>query len=307
MARAAATAALATLLLCIITAHYGTCLSVTPPFGNSVFLSATAHNGKATYHCNDYGKWVPASIAAELVATGNSMQKVGSYFRMLTSVADGNDVGTWTLLNNDGDAAESGHLSSKVAAMGNNNSELYLQNFLAQASHHEFVGAAARLSFIVQTSTNRSALPGCGCTCTKGTTVNVTYMAHFQFWNQDVVPPASIPPSIAVNSHQEMLLEAFFAVGRVAYKARNVHNAPTWEMQGAEGLLFDVPGGGSLGSLHLQGNLYRSKYMLCLLLNRSPPASTCAKPLTPNGGPVVIDPYSLPWSRMSVTNTKGNL
>ncbi|KAI5063937.1 hypothetical protein GOP47_0020607 [Adiantum capillus-veneris] len=322
MASAAATATFYSCVVLLgIIAQYCTCLILIPPSGNSVSLSATTENGRVTYTCNSDGKWVPASVAAKLVSPRNLTQNdIGSYYRMFSTAGDqmrdldDGDVGTWSLLNDDGDAAESGHLSSQVAGklistMANDSNELYLRAFLAQASHHQFEGAAARVSYIMQTNASRSALPAYGYSCTKGLTVNVIFKADFKFWNQDFMPPASMPPSIAVNNKQEMLLEAFFAVGRVAY-AKKAHHA-TWKMQGAEGRLFDVPGGLDLGSFHLEGNLYTSEAYLCLFLKAftfSGNSSTCAKLSMPAiAGPVVVDPHSLPWSLMSVTNTRGNL
>jgi hypothetical protein len=75
----------------------------------SVFLKTRAENGWVRYECGRDGKWAAVAMSADL-RDSNTGNIVGRF-----SSQGHRDVSTWTVLNDEGDRAESGHVSSIVS------------------------------------------------------------------------------------------------------------------------------------------------------------------------------------------------
>ena len=79
----------------------------------SLFIKTRAENGYVHYRCFSNNKWVAIAMSTDLLDLHNN-NIVGKYSHVKHPLLDPRNAGTWTILNNEGDHAESGHPSSLV-------------------------------------------------------------------------------------------------------------------------------------------------------------------------------------------------
>ena len=80
----------------------------------SLFIKTRAENGYVHYRCFSNNKWVAIAMFANLLDL-HTDNIVGRYSHVKHPLLDPRNAGTWTVLNNEGDHAESGHPSSLVS------------------------------------------------------------------------------------------------------------------------------------------------------------------------------------------------
>ncbi|KAI5071507.1 hypothetical protein GOP47_0013758 [Adiantum capillus-veneris] len=241
-----------TLLLLLLLAHQREALIIsskllTPPPGNSLAIRALALDGKLTYVCEkDGGEWVLAQKRASLMDQTNHTKLIGYYTRNYAIPFSSRHMGEWTLINSEGDEAESGHLTSVVYGkmlVTKGRGQNKLRNFLAQATLHRYEGAARRVSYIAEINTKTLARPSMSKCKANNNTMTVGYTSEYAFWTQDVLPP-KVPKSLLVPSKHHNV-EAFFAQGNVRFTYD--HKMGSWRQRRVIARLHDVPGGVRLG------------------------------------------------------------
>eukprot|EP00249_Psilotum_nudum_P011500 c23212_g1_i1 orf=117-1178(+) len=271
--------------------------SLLPPVGNSILMKSKSINGVNLYECVN-GNWLLRSAFAMLVDVANPTAVVGNY-TFLYHPRVPRYVGTWTLVNSDGDAAESGSLVSIVAgkqiasfsfSRGNGT------NFLAEASMHKFAGTASSISYISGIISFRRVAPKNIC-CHNQELMKVPFHAQFHFWRQDLLPP-SVPQQLAVPSQKPV--ESFFCKGIVKY----VYSNRNWTRRNIVAKLYDVPGGVETGGYYIRQESNNAGGNYHWNVNNPNGFEIVGKVLNVSAS---IASGSLPWSLYTVTSGSGNI
>ncbi|KAI5071575.1 hypothetical protein GOP47_0013826 [Adiantum capillus-veneris] len=269
--------------------------SLTPPAGNSLAIKTKTRDGQQFYRCED-GDWLLDSAYATLVDFYDPNQVVGNY-SWAKNADDPHFSGTWYLLNNAGDHAESGDLASLVAGKefmtATSPNPRDLPDFLALASKHENGGEASLVSYISRVKTKGGVPLNDGACQYEDKLIKLPFQAEFHFWKQDLVPP-NTPPALTVVS--DRAIQGVFGQGIITY----MFNGLTWMQQGVSAELYDVPGGKIVGSYFIKPTVdYKG-------------GSSCWHFDGPNGfevvgkharNPVTVTPGCLPWSLNEITTS----
>ncbi|MCO5558055.1 hypothetical protein L7F22_011630 [Adiantum nelumboides] len=285
---------------------------LTPPPGNSLTIATIASDGKLKYVCEkDGGQWLLTKKRATLVDYTNHTKVVGFYKRNYQATLSSRHMGTWTLINSEGDQTESGHRTSlvsgkKLVTLGHKRDKLL--GFLAQASLHQFEGAAGRVSYVVEMNTNLLAsLPTSKCK-DKKSTMSIGYEAEYRFWTQDLLPP-KIPNSLLVPSRHHVV-ESFFAQGNVRFIYDQRMQA--WRQRKLLARLYDVPGSAQVGgfsyniSTSILANstqINNTRDLACISINNPNGFEVCG--ILGNMAYSSARQASLSWSLFEVTSNTG--
>lgn len=116
-----------------------------------------------------------------------------------------------------------------------------LPQVLAEASFHDTLGTAYRVSYIQRLNTS-GGHPGT-IKCKNKARVTVPFKAEFWFYTQDRLPP-KVPAAIQVPASDRQVVEGLFATGKIAYS----YNGSRWQQKNVQGKLYSVPGGDELGN-----------------------------------------------------------
>eukprot|EP00250_Pteridium_aquilinum_P006355 c16297_g1_i1 orf=329-1366(-) len=269
--------------------------NLSPPAGNSLAIKTKSLNAEQFYRCVD-GDWLLEASYATLVDFYDPIQVVGNYSWAKTSSVP-RYAGTWYLLNNAGDHAESGDYGSLVAGKefmtARPASQRDLPDFLSIASSHENGGAASLVSYIARVKT-KGGIPLDNGDCQwEDKVIRLPYDAEFHFWKQDLVPP-NAPAALTILS--DRAIQGVFGQGIVTYAFSGL----SWTQKGIAAQLYDVPGGKKVGSFFIRETAdYKG-------------GSSCWHFDDPNGfevvgkhacDPIQVTPGCLPWSLNEITTS----
>eukprot|EP00249_Psilotum_nudum_P034250 c5301_g1_i1 orf=412-1470(-) len=289
--------ALIILLICCESIDASYTSSLTPPPGNSIQMKTTVVNGSHFYRCAD-GDWLLESAHATLVDSSNLRSVVGN-FSFAYQRYHPRYVGTWALINSQGDFAESGAASSLVAGMQIASFSLCkgnLSEYLAEASMHKSTGAASLISYIARYNTSGGAAPTNGY-CEDQTLIRIPFHANFFFWKQDTVP-SNVPSQLAVPSQQRPI-EGFFTKGAVEY----IFNGTNWIQKGIMAKMYDIPGGTQVGRFFVRSEADKLGGTYCWEISNPYGFQIVGKNAC---NPMSVTSGSLPWSLHAITSSSGN-
>lgn len=287
-------------------------VSLTPPSGNSIALKAVALDGKLEYICERAGgEWSFRRKSATLKDQTNHTKVVGFYVSNSKINQSSTHVGSWTLINSEGDRVESGQPTSIVSGKQlacNHNGRVELPNFLARASLHRYEGSARQVSYISQLNGKVSShLPSSKCKASKST-LNIHFKADYVFWKQDILPP-KVPKTLSVPyNHQPV--EAFFAQGVIRYIYD--YKVKSWRQRKILARLYDVPGGIKIGGFTYNTTLSSPKNsshqpvsndFACIIISNPNGFQVCGRGY---GTPTRVNQSSLPWSLIWITRNIGD-
>jgi hypothetical protein len=172
---------------------------------------------------------------------------------------------------------------------------------LNQATSHQNIGAAGRVSYVVYLNFSGGDPPPTSlCIVEFGTlesiSVEVPYDVEIDIYTQDLVPPPT-PKSLMVPNGT--LVESFFAQGSIIYQ----YNGSTWLEQNISALLYNVIGGHVVGKFEYlrKPDKFGSKLNWHIY--------------NPNGfsltgqyfvNPIMLSTTDAPWALFKVTSTSGN-
>jgi hypothetical protein len=187
----------------------------------------------------------------------------------------------------------------KIAAINVTSSDVI--ETLNQATSHQNIGAAGRVSYVVYLNFSGGNPPPTSlCTLEFGTlesiSIEVPYDVEINIYTQDLVPPPT-PTSLMVPNGT--LVESFFAQGSITYQ----YNGSTWLEQNISALLYNVIGGYVVGKFE---NLPKpDKFGSKLNWHIYNPYGFS---LTGYNfvNPIVLSTTDVPWALFKVTSSSGN-
>ncbi|KAH9542832.1 hypothetical protein CY35_13G028000 [Sphagnum magellanicum] len=271
---------------------------ILPPVGNSLQAKLKTKNALRIYTCGS-GGWTSVNASGDLLDF-NTSKLVGSFTAVRFPISQTNI----TLLNSDADVAESGFLTSSVIAVkiaSINVTSIFVPETLNQATSHQNIGAAGRVSYVVYLNFSGGNPPPTSlCTLEFGIlesiSVEVPQDVEIDIYTQDLVPPPT-PKSLTVPNGTSA--ESFFAQGSIIYQ----YNGSTWLEQNISALLYNVIGGHVVGKFeYLQKpDKFGSKLNWHIY-------NPYGFSLTGHNfvNPIVLSTTDVPWALFKITSSSGN-
>jgi hypothetical protein len=172
---------------------------------------------------------------------------------------------------------------------------------LNQATSHQNIGAAGRVSYVVYLNFSSGDPPPTSlCVVEFGTlesiSVEVPYDVEIDLYSQDLVPPPT-PKSLMIPNGT--LVESFFAQGSITYQ----YNGSTWLKQNISALLYNVIEGYVVGKFEYlpKPDKFGSKLNWHIY---NPYGFSLTGYNFVN--PIVLSTTDVPWALFKVTSSSGN-
>jgi hypothetical protein len=265
---------------------------------NSLQAKLKAKNALRIYTCGN-GGWTLVNASGDLIDF-NTSKLVGNFTAEQIPISQTNI----TLLNSNADVVESGFLTSSVIAIeiaAINVTSSVGTEILNQATSHQNVGAAGRVSYVVYLNFSGGNPPPTSlCTLEFGTlesiSIEVPYDVEIDIYTQDLVPPPT-PTSLVVPNGT--LVQSFFAQGSTIYQ----YNGSTWLEQNISALLYNVIGGHVVGKFENLQKLDKFESELNWHIYNPDGFSLTGHNFV---NPIVLSTTDAPWALFKITNSSGN-